>query len=306
MTAWRGRSRTKKLQEFEAKKDKLLREAKNKQAAELTARSDMTSEATQKLLESHQQELEELLQSQDDQKRKQKQMLQQKLEERRKTRQGALADKQKSERAKEQLEQQKELSDAQCTSVKDAEKEAMVNAIRENGSEQAEYIIKKVLEQRQAKEMANLDQEYAQEKKVEIDGGLAQLAQEHLQQREDLKEQHDRQYQELENEGLSEDELQQRKAELFNLQQVEKHDGEAAAERQEVRGQDGHRRLGAAVRQGQDGAEGAALPGVRRLPGRDVAGSGPGAPKVGAAGARSSSGAGQVAREARTGQEGAG
>ena len=50
----------------------------------------------------------------------------------------------------------------------------MLVAIRENGSEATEYIIRKILEQRQVKEFANLEQLFAEEKKVEIGGALGE------------------------------------------------------------------------------------------------------------------------------------
>ena len=70
--------------------------------------------------------------------------LKQKLAERRKQKQEALKRKQEAEMAKELLEQKKEISEARTRAVKEAEKEAMLNAIRENGSEASEYIIRKV------------------------------------------------------------------------------------------------------------------------------------------------------------------
>ena len=56
----------------------------------------------------------------------------------------------------------------------------------------------KILEQRQAKEMADLDRLYAEEKKVVIDDMLAKLDEKHLDEKDQLKGKHEQQYRDLE------------------------------------------------------------------------------------------------------------
>merc|ERR1712048_1519455 len=60
---------------LEKERDRVLREARNKHAAELTARSDLSGEATQKLLDSHQMEMEQLMERQEGERSKQNELL---------------------------------------------------------------------------------------------------------------------------------------------------------------------------------------------------------------------------------------
>lgn len=211
----------KALDEFETYRQRALREAKNRQAAELTARSGLSSDETQQLLAAHQVQLENLMESLEGDRSKQNNNLKQKLAEKRKQRAEALKKKQGNQLAKELLEQTKELADAERNALKDAEKEAMLEAIRENGAEATEYIVKKILEQRHAKEVADLDRMFAEEKRITIDDTLAKLDEEHFDEKEKLKFKHDREYQALAEEGLSPEDLQQKRAQLFNQQQLE-------------------------------------------------------------------------------------
>eukprot|EP00111_Clytia_hemisphaerica_P004694 TCONS_00013482-protein len=211
----------KEIQDFEAYRERTLREAKNRQAAELSARSDLSAAATQQLLASHQAQLENLMESLDGDRMKQHQALQQKLADKRRMRQEAMKTKHDSEMAKELLEQKKELADAERNALKEAEREAMLDAIRENGAEATEYIVKKILEQRQAKELADLEKMYGEERKVVLDGLLSDLTNKHINEKDELRAKQEQQIKDLQNEDLSPDERQQRRGQLFNEQQLE-------------------------------------------------------------------------------------
>ena len=54
------------------------------------------------------------------------------------------------------------------------------------------------MEQRQAKELADLEKVFGDEKRVVVDGELAKLDEKHLEEKEDLKHKHEQEYQALE------------------------------------------------------------------------------------------------------------
>merc|ERR1712072_1575375 len=147
--------------------------------------------------------------------------MQEKIAAKRKAKQDALKNKQDNEMAKELIEQKKELAETERNVLKSKEREAMLEAIRENGSEATEYIIRKVLEQRQARELQNIEQLFADEKKLEIDEALAKLGENHMYQKDELQMKHENEYNLLQGENLTADELQQRRSEVLNRQQLE-------------------------------------------------------------------------------------
>lgn len=209
------------VEHLEADKERRLRELKDRHAAELAARSkDMSPEEVQQLLTAHQQELEEIMEKMDLEKQRQQANLHQKLLERKKRKQEAQQRKQEREMAKELLEQKKELQEVRTQHVKEAEKQAMINGIRDNGSEAAEFVIRKVLEKRQSQELKDLERMFQEERKVAVDEALAKMEERHTQENDELRAQHERELKELEKQQLNPEELQQKRAQILNQQQL--------------------------------------------------------------------------------------
>lgn len=212
---------SRKLKAFEAYRLRAINEVRNRQAAELSSRNDLDASESQRLLDSHQRELDDLVEKLDAERNKQQNNLKQKLEERKRQKEEALKRKQEAEVAKELLEQKKELAETHLAAVKKAEKDAILDAIREHGSEFSEFVIRKILDKRHSEEMLNLDETFAEERKVGIDAALSKLEEEHNQQIDELRAKHEKELRALEDEGLSTEELQQRRGQLFNQQSLE-------------------------------------------------------------------------------------
>ena len=134
----------------------------------------------------------------DKERSKQHSNLQQKLEERRRAKEEALKRKQETEMAKELLEQKKELEETRLSAVRKAEKEAILEAIREHGSESSEFVIRKILDKRQSQELLNLDNMFEEERKVVVDAALAKLEEEQSAEKDELRAKHEAELRALE------------------------------------------------------------------------------------------------------------
>eukprot|EP00058_Branchiostoma_floridae_P012905 XP_002598393.1 hypothetical protein BRAFLDRAFT_128123 [Branchiostoma floridae] len=206
---------------FEAEREKALREKKNKQAAELAARKDLTEEEMAALLAAHEQELEDLNDRLDAERSRQQLSLRDKLLARKRNRLQNKQRKQEAEMTKELLEQKKELKEARTKQVKEAEKQAMIEGIQQNGTEAGDRVIRAVLERRHAQELQDLEEEYGLEKKVMIDDALSRLHSRCGSERDLLQQRHEAELEELENSGATPEELAQQRAEMLNRQQLE-------------------------------------------------------------------------------------
>lgn len=78
-----------------------------------------------------------------------------------------------------------------------------------------------ILEKRHAQEMKDLDKTFQEERRVDIDEAMAKLEEEHTNQMDEMLVKHAESLKRLESEDLTPDELQQRKAQLLNKQQLE-------------------------------------------------------------------------------------
>ncbi|KAI8480901.1 hypothetical protein Bbelb_413740, partial [Branchiostoma belcheri] len=206
---------------FEAEREKALREKKNKQAAELAARKDLTEEEMAALLAAHEQELEDLNDRLDAERSRQQLSLRDKLLARKRSRLQNKQRQQEAEMTKELLEQNKELKEARTKQVKEAEKQAMIDGIQQNGTEAGDRVIRAVLERRHAQELKDLEEEYGLEKKVMIDDALSRLHARCGSERDLLQQRHEAELEELENSGVTPEELAQLRAEMLNRQQLE-------------------------------------------------------------------------------------
>lgn len=225
------------LELLDAEKGRRLRELKERHAAELAARSkEMSPEEVHQLLATHQQEVDEIMEKIDIEKQRQQANLHKKLMERKKRKQEAQKRKQEREMAKELLEQQKELTDVRSEHIKQAEKQAMIEGIRENGSEAAEFVIKKVLAKRQSQELKDLESMFQGERKVAVDEALAKMEERHAQENDELRALNEKELKELEKQKLSPEELQQKRAQLLNQQQLRQSslDKKHADERKQI------------------------------------------------------------------------
>lgn len=79
----------------------------------------------------------------------------------------------------------------------------------------------KILEQRHAQEMQDLDKTFQEERRVGIDESLAKMEEEHAVQMDKLRKAHGEEFKRLESENLPSEEYQQRKAQLLNKQQLQ-------------------------------------------------------------------------------------
>ncbi|EDV25654.1 uncharacterized protein TRIADDRAFT_55968 [Trichoplax adhaerens] len=213
---------SKLAQKLENSKQKKVREMKNKQAAELAARGNsMSTDETAALMASHQRELAELENKLDQDKHRQKLALKEKLRKRKKNKQQEFVDKQEQELEKETLEQEKELSEVRKKNVKEAEKQAMIAGIQQNGVEAGDLIVRRVLEQRHADEMKALEKQFEAERKKSVDDALTVLLKKQAAEREAMLAKHQSELEDLENSDLAPDELEQQKSNLLNKQQLE-------------------------------------------------------------------------------------
>ena len=147
----------------------------------------------------------------------------------------------------------------------------MIEGIRENGSESAEFVIRKVrkiqfrrcyqrenllhwhkngsrlsliccfgffqvLEKRHSQELKDLERMFQEERKVAVDEALAKMEERHSQESDELRAQNEKELRDLEKQNLSPDDLQQRRAQLLNQQQLRQSalDKKQAEERKQI------------------------------------------------------------------------
>lgn len=147
----------------------------------------------------------------------------------------------------------------------------MIEGIRENGSESAEFVIRKVrkiqfrrcyerenflhrhkscsrlssiccfaifqvLEKRHSQELKDLERMFQEERKVAVDEALAKMEERHSQESDELRAQNEKELRDLEKQSLSPDDLQQRRAQLLNQQQLRQSalDKKHAEERKQI------------------------------------------------------------------------
>ncbi|CAH1797049.1 unnamed protein product [Owenia fusiformis] len=209
------------LRNLENEKEKILREKKNKQAAELAARTDLSEEEMAALIAQHEHDLEELADKLDSEKRRQQAALRDRLADRKARKMAELRRKQEGQLTKEMIEQKKELDEVKTEKSKEAEQKAMVEGVQENGIEDSDKVVKACLAARHARELSDLDTQFAGEKKLMVDDALGKLEEQQERVREDMQNRHERELADLMQEDLSPDELQQKRAELLNRQQLE-------------------------------------------------------------------------------------
>ncbi|XP_077985306.1 uncharacterized protein LOC144439946 [Glandiceps talaboti] len=206
---------------FNSEREKLIREKKNKQAAELAARKDLSEDEVARLLEAHARELEELEDRLDNERARQQLAVRDKLLERKKRLQSEQKRKQEVEMAQELLAQKKELADVRSKLVKEEERKAITEGIQEHGVENTEKVVKAVLEKRHAQEVADLDAQFAAERQVAIEDKLSKLHDKYDKERDSMLSRHDEEMNKLLQQNLPAEQLQQKKAELLNKQQLE-------------------------------------------------------------------------------------
>ena len=171
----------------------------------------------------HQRELEELEQRLDQEKNRQEMSLKDKLAARKQKRLEEHRRRQEKEIHREVKEMEKEREDMKTKQIKEAEKSAMITGIQENSIEAADIVIKKVLSQRHAKEIEKVDKEFELEMKEAVDDAVAALMEGRDRERDELVARHEQALQDLmaEVDTLSADELEEKRRELINEQQVE-------------------------------------------------------------------------------------
>ena len=74
--------------------------------------------------------------------------------------------------------------------AKEAEKQAMVEGIRENGVEDSDKVIRAVLAERHAQELRDLEKQFAAEKKIMVDDALNKLNEKYDHLRENMMKKH--------------------------------------------------------------------------------------------------------------------
>ena len=74
--------------------------------------------------------------------------------------------------------------------AKEAEKQAMVEGIRENGVEDSDKVIRAVLAERHAQELRDLEKQFAAEKKIMVDDALNKLNEKYDNLRENMMKKH--------------------------------------------------------------------------------------------------------------------
>ncbi|XP_071958404.1 uncharacterized protein [Antedon mediterranea] len=209
------------LRRMDSERMKVITEKKNKQAAEITARTDLSDEEMQQLLTAHAREIEDLEDKLDGERSRQQLQLRDKLAKRRKQLELEQKRKHEVELAKELLEQKKELADVRSAVVKDKEKKEIIEGIQGSGGQNSEKIIKSVLDKRHHLELNDLDGQFEAERKVAVEGALSKLHDKYHSKRELMIHRHEKELADLAKEGLSPEELQQRRASLLNKQQLE-------------------------------------------------------------------------------------
>ncbi|XP_070551432.1 trichohyalin-like [Ptychodera flava] len=212
---------TNEAKKAQSEREKLIREKKNKQAAELAARKDLSEDEVARLLEAHARELEELEDRLDNERSRQQLAVRDRLLQRKKRLLSEQKRKQEVEMAQELLAQKKELAEVRSKRVKEEERKAITEGIQEHGVENTERVVQAVLEKRQAQEMKDLDAQFAAERRVAIEAKLAKLLDKYDAKRNNLLQQHEDEMNELLQQNLTNEQLQQKKAELLNKQQLE-------------------------------------------------------------------------------------
>ena len=79
---------------------------------------------------------------------------------------------------------------------------------------------RQVLEKRHSQELKDLERMFQEERKVAVDEELAKMEERHTQESDELRAQNEKELKELEKQQLSPEELQQRRAQLLNQQQL--------------------------------------------------------------------------------------
>ena len=75
--------------------------------------------------------------------------------------------------------------------AKEAEKQAMVEGIKENGTEDADKVARAVLAERHAREVSDLDQQFSAEKKIMVDDALNRVNDKYEKRRTDMLKRHE-------------------------------------------------------------------------------------------------------------------
>ncbi|KAH3741464.1 hypothetical protein DPMN_048189, partial [Dreissena polymorpha] len=207
--------------QLNSEREKVLRELKNKHAAEIAARPDLSQDQINLLMGQHEKEIEDLADRLENEKNRQMLALRERLANRRMRKLDDLRRRQDVERTKEMLEQKKELDEVRLKKAREAEREAIIEGIKDNGEEDGERVIKAVLAQRHAQEMADLDKQFAAEKRMMVDDALNKLNEKYDKLRDQMMKRHDQELADLLKQGLSPDELAAKRAELLNQQAQE-------------------------------------------------------------------------------------
>lgn len=77
-----------------------------------------------------------------------------------------------------------------------------------------------VLERRHSQELKDLEHMFQEERKVAVDEALAKMEERHAQESDELRAQNEKELKELEKQHLSPEDLQQKRAQLLNQQQL--------------------------------------------------------------------------------------
>ena len=143
------------------------------------------------LVASHEHELQQLADKIDNDHQRQILSLRDKMAERKRRKMKDLRRKQEANITKESLVQKKELDEVKSQKAKEAEHEAMIEGVKENGTEDSDKVVRAVMAERHAKELADLDKEYAAEKKIMIDDALSQVSDKYDRLRDDMNKRHE-------------------------------------------------------------------------------------------------------------------
>ncbi|WAR00886.1 hypothetical protein MAR_025258, partial [Mya arenaria] len=222
--------------QLSGEREKVLRELKNKHAAEIAARPDLGQDQINMLMAQHEKELEEVADRLQKEKDRQVLALHERLANRRTRKLEDMRRRHDVDRSKEILEQKRELGEVQLKKAKEAEREAIKEGIRDNGEEDSERVIKAVLAQRQAQEMSDLENQFGGQKRLMVDEALNKLNEKYDKLRDDAMRRHDQELADLQKLGLSPDELAARRTELLNkhAQELSALDRQQAAEKGDI------------------------------------------------------------------------
>ncbi|XP_033122761.1 uncharacterized protein LOC117121631 [Anneissia japonica] len=209
------------LRRVDSERLKIITEKKNKQAAEITARTDLSDEEMQQLLTAHAREIEDLEDKLYSERARQQLQLRDRLAKRKKQLEKEQKRKHEVELAKEMIEQKKELSEVRSSVIKEKEKKEMMEGVQGSGGQNTEKIIRAVLDKRHAQELIDLDGQFEAERKVAVEGALAKLHDKYHSKRELMIQHHEKELADLAKEGLPPEELRQRRASVLNKQQIE-------------------------------------------------------------------------------------